>query len=115
MVFCCILQVYLEEPVEDPLETVSEAQPPSTVKEEEEMEQIYHLEDDPSGIEGAAFSARLPYDKLTTNEAACFPDVSEGPPQTQKLFLHIRNRMLQLWFDNPKEQLLPEAALLQVS
>lgn len=76
-------------------------------------------QDDPSGLslpglEGAAFSSRLPFDKMTATEAACFPDVSGGPPQTQKVFLHIRNRLLQLWLDNPKQQLLYENALPQV-
>lgn len=47
-----------------------------------------------SGLEGAAFQSRLPFDKLTSIEAACFPDVSGGPPQTQKVFLHIRNRIV---------------------
>ena len=64
-----------------------------------------------NGLEGAAFQSRLPFDKLTSTEAACFPDVSLGPPQTQKVFLHIRNRLLQLWLENPKQQLIIENAL----
>lgn len=48
-----------------------------------------------NGLEGAAFQSRLPFDKLTSTEAACFPDVSGGPPQTQKVFLHIRNRLVR--------------------
>lgn len=94
-----------------------------------------------NGLEGAAFQSRLPFDKLTSTEAACFPDVSGGPPQTQKVFLHIRNRLvssaykdinnstlfviylliycnnsiiifqLQLWLENPKQQLIVENAL----
>lgn len=71
-------------------------------------------QNDPTGLEGAAFASRLPYDKMTATEAACFPDVAQGPPQTQKVFLHIRNRLLQLWFDNPKQQLTCENALPQV-
>ncbi|XP_046979329.1 lysine-specific histone demethylase 1A isoform X2 [Schistocerca americana] len=83
-----------------------------SVKEvkEEEMEMDSEL-DDPTGLEGAAFQSRLPFDKLTANEASCFPDVAQGPPQTQKVFLHIRNRLLQLWLENPKQQLLLENAL----
>ncbi|ELT99209.1 hypothetical protein CAPTEDRAFT_225427 [Capitella teleta] len=57
--------------------------------------------DDPSGtrggLEGAAFQSRLPYDKMTAQEAACFPDIAQSSPQSQKLFLYIRNRILQLW------------------
>lgn len=49
-----------------------------------------------NGLEGAAFQSRLPFDKLTSTEAACFSDVSGGPPQTQKVFLHIRNRLVSM-------------------
>lgn len=83
-------------------------------EKEEENEQVDSEQDDPTGLEGAAFASRLPVDKMTTTEAACFSDVAQGPPQTQKVFLHIRNRILQLWFDNPKQQLMYENALPQV-
>ena len=53
-----------------------------------------------NGLEGAAFQSRLPFDKLTSTEAACFPDVSSGPPQTQKVFLHIRNRLVSTLIRN---------------
>lgn len=52
-----------------------------------------------NGLEGAAFQSRLPFEKLTSTEAACFPDVAGGPPQTQKVFLHIRNRLVSLYVD----------------
>lgn len=29
---------------------------------------------------------------MTSQEAACFPDIISGPQQTQKVFLYIRNR-----------------------
>lgn len=45
-----------------------------------------------SGLEGAAFQSRLPHDRMTSQEAACFPDIISGPQQTQKVFLYIRNR-----------------------
>ncbi|KAF7990616.1 hypothetical protein HCN44_000421 [Aphidius gifuensis] len=70
-----------------------------------------HVKELLNGLEGAAFQSRLPFDKLTSTEAACFMDVSSGPPQTQKVFLHIRNRLLQLWLENPKQQLIIENAL----
>ena len=42
-------------------------------------------------------------------EAACFPDLVT-PIQSQKLFLQLRNRILQMWLENPKLQLIgPEA------
>uniref|UniRef100_A0A8C7CQW0 Lysine-specific histone demethylase n=1 Tax=Oncorhynchus kisutch TaxID=8019 RepID=A0A8C7CQW0_ONCKI len=67
-----------------------------------------------SGVEGAAFQSRLPHDRMTSQEAACFPDIISGPQQTQKVFLYIRNRTLQLWLDNPKIQLTFEATAQQL-
>uniref|UniRef100_A0A672J5F5 Lysine-specific histone demethylase n=1 Tax=Salarias fasciatus TaxID=181472 RepID=A0A672J5F5_SALFA len=46
----------------------------------------------PKRVEGAAFQSRLPHDRMTSQEAACFPDIISGPQQTQKVFLYIRNR-----------------------
>lgn len=48
------------------------------------------------GLEGAAFQSRVPFDKMTSQEAACFPDILQGPPQAQKVFLYIRNRLVCL-------------------
>ena len=47
-------------------------------------------------MEGAAFQSRLPYDKLTSTEAGCFPDIASSSPQTQKLFLYIRNKLVSI-------------------
>lgn len=47
------------------------------------------------GVEGAAFQSRLPHDRMTSQEAACFPDIISGPQQTQKVFLYIRNRTVR--------------------
>lgn len=57
---------------------------------------LYLVKELLNGLEGAAFQSRLPFDKMTSTEAACFPDVSSGPPQTQKVFLHIRNRLVSI-------------------
>ncbi|XP_053381174.1 lysine-specific histone demethylase 1A-like [Mercenaria mercenaria] len=65
-------------------------------------------------LEGAAFQSRMPFDKMTSQEAACFPDILQGPPQAQKVFLYIRNRLLQIWLDNPKQQVTFENALPQI-
>ncbi|XP_076661793.1 lysine-specific histone demethylase Su(var)3-3 [Halictus rubicundus] len=84
------------------------------VKEEDDQDSDHedpHVKELLNGLEGAAFQSRLPFEKLTSTEAACFSDVSGGPPQTQKVFLHIRNRLLQLWLENPKQQLIVENAL----
>lgn len=111
----------MEEVAEDPLDTKQETNPetPGTASassntKAEDVVLPFSQDGDPPGLEGAAFSARLPIDKMTPNEAACFPDIEQGPPQSQKVFLHIRNRLLQIWFDNPKEQLVAENALPQV-
>ncbi|XP_034936968.1 lysine-specific histone demethylase 1A [Chelonus insularis] len=88
--------------------------PKLETKEEDDQDSDHedpHVKELLNGLEGAAFQSRLPFDKLTSTEAACFPDVSSGPPQTQKVFLHIRNRLLQLWLENPKQQLIIESAL----
>ncbi|XP_054167068.1 lysine-specific histone demethylase 1A-like [Oppia nitens] len=71
-------------------------------------------DEDPTGLEGAAFQSRLPYDKLTAQEAQAFPDVSTGSQSSIKIFLYIRNRILQLWIDNPKVQLSFESSLPQI-
>lgn len=49
-------------------------------------------------MEGAAFHSRLPFDKMTSDEAYCFSDVAHGPTQTQKVFLHIRNRLVYIQY-----------------
>lgn len=89
--------------------TVASAAAVEKVEEEEDEE-----EDLPQGLEGAAFSSRLPFDKMTSQEASCFPDVSQGPPPVQKMFLYIRNRLLQLWLENPRQELSLEIAIPQM-
>lgn len=100
----------------EPRKETSEAStaPKVETKEEDDQESDHedpHVKELLTGLEGAAFQSRLPFEKLTSIEAACFSDVSGGPPQTQKVFLHIRNRLLQLWLENPKQQLIIENAL----
>lgn len=87
---------------------------PMETEEQREVEEEEEEEDVPEGLEGAAFQSRLPFDKMTSQEASCFPDVSQGPPPVQKQFLYIRNRMLQLWVENPRQQLTLEHALSQL-
>ncbi|XP_011873166.1 PREDICTED: lysine-specific histone demethylase 1A [Vollenhovia emeryi] len=102
-----------ESAVPAPVPSVSKTE----VKEEDDQDSGHedpHVKELLNGLEGAAFQSRLPFDKLTSTEAACFPDISSGPPQTQKVFLHIRNRLLQIWLENPKQQLIVENALPQI-
>uniref|UniRef100_A0A8C1ZDM0 Lysine-specific histone demethylase 1A n=1 Tax=Cyprinus carpio TaxID=7962 RepID=A0A8C1ZDM0_CYPCA len=85
--------------------------PPIEEENDSEPEEPSGME---RGVEGAAFQSRLPHDRMTSQEAACFPDIIGGPQHTQKVFLYIRNRTLQLWLDNPKIQLTFEATVQQL-
>lgn len=51
------------------------------------------------GLEGAAFQSRLPFDKMTSNEEASFPDMTKCGFAAQLVFLNIRNRILQMWIE----------------
>ncbi|EDX11196.1 GD14861 [Drosophila simulans] len=64
-----------------------------------------------SGQEGAVFQSRLPFNKMTPNEEACFPDISRSGILGHRVFLNIRNSLLHMWVDNPKVQLSFEIAL----
>lgn len=97
-----------------------EAKKEELKKEDDKIKKDQDVEselDDPvvkelfSGLEGAAFQSRMPFDKMTSTEAACFPDISQSPLQTIKVYLHVRNRILQMWLDNPKQQLVVEHAI----
>lgn len=92
----------------------SKAEKSTTSNTSEDVEEMDSEHDDPTGLEGAAFQSRLPFDKMTSQEAACFPDIAQSVPQSQKMFLYIRNRLLQLWLENPKQQLVFETALSQM-
>ena len=49
-----------------------------------------------SGLEGAAFRSRLPFDKMVAAECKAFPDIGNGSPQSQKVFLYLRNRIVRM-------------------
>lgn len=97
--------------------TKKEAKKEETKADEEKNNDPESELDDPvikglfSGLEGAAFQSRMPFDKLTSIEAACFPDIANGTLQTMRVFLNIRNRILYLWLENPKQQLIIEHVL----
>ncbi|XP_066922413.1 lysine-specific histone demethylase 1A-like isoform X2 [Clytia hemisphaerica] len=65
-------------------------------------------------LEGSAFGARLPSDQMTAHEASCFQDISQGSTANQKKFLYIRNRIIQCWLSNPREELIVEHALAKI-
>ncbi|VEN60791.1 unnamed protein product [Callosobruchus maculatus] len=91
--------------------------PQATWSKDKKKEEADSEIDDPvikdlfSGLEGAAFQSRMPFDKLTSTEAACFPDIANAALQTVKVYLNIRNRILQMWLENPKQQLILEHAI----
>lgn len=60
-----------------------------------------------NSLEGAAFQSRLPFDKMSSLEAECFSDLQSAPPSTYA-FLQVRNRVLKMWFEDPKKQLTQE-------
>lgn len=90
-----------------PPEVKAKAASGATDDDGKKKEDLLGLPVEPTGLEGAAFQSRVPFDKMTQVEAACFPDLVT-PLATQKLFLHLRNRVLQMWLENPKVQLTLE-------
>lgn len=89
-----------------------------------------------SGLEGAAFQSRfvvvdhrffslvvskkfiscaaifrLPFEKMTSGEASSFADITKNGLAAQRVFLNIRNRILQMWIEDPKTQLTFENSL----
>ncbi|KAL7636863.1 UNVERIFIED_CONTAM: hypothetical protein RMT77_012621 [Armadillidium vulgare] len=79
--------------------------------EKEEADGEGEQEDMSLGLEGASFQSRMPADKMTTLEGSLFSDVSKGCSATLKLFLHLRNRTLQFWLENPLNELTYENLL----
>ncbi|XP_013138247.1 PREDICTED: lysine-specific histone demethylase 1A [Papilio polytes] len=61
-----------------------------------------------NSLEGAAFQSRLPFDKMSSLEAECFSDLQGASSHT---FIQMRNRILKLWFENPKKQLTQEGCV----
>ncbi|CAB4063611.1 Lysine-specific histone demethylase 1A,Lysine-specific histone demethylase 1 homolog 2,Lysine-specific histone demethylase 1 homolog 1,Protein FLOWERING LOCUS D,Lysine-specific histone demethylase 1 homolog 3,Possible lysine-specific histone demethylase 1 [Lepeophtheirus salmonis] len=92
-----------EDAEEDP-EAEEDTSKKEEEEEEEEEEDLMGLPVEPNGLEGAAFQSRVPFDKMTQVEAACFPGLLHNLA-AQKVFIKIRNRYLQMWLENPKEYL----------
>uniref|UniRef100_H2ZB31 SWIRM domain-containing protein n=1 Tax=Ciona savignyi TaxID=51511 RepID=H2ZB31_CIOSA len=67
-----------------------------------------------AGLEEAAFQSRLPYNEPSPEERDLFPDVIKDV-NSQVSFLNIRNRILQLWLDNPKVELIYEVAVQRLT
>lgn len=56
-------------------------------------------------------SRRLPFEKMTSGEESSFPEITKNGLVTQRIYLNIRNRLLQMWIEDPKIQLTYENAL----
>lgn len=48
---------------------------------------------------------------MTSGEASSFPDITKNGLAAQRVFLNIRNRILQMWIEDPKIQLTFENAI----
>lgn len=48
---------------------------------------------------------------MTSCEASSFPDITKNGLAAQRVFLNIRNRILQMWIEDPKIQLTFENAI----
>ena len=83
---------------------------PTTKVTDSKADDLLGLPVEPTGLEGSAFQSRVPNDKMTQVEAACFPDFVT-PLTSQKLFVQLRNRILQLWLENPRQQLVASDCL----
>ncbi|EAA00081.4 AGAP011661-PA, partial [Anopheles gambiae str. PEST] len=100
-------------------ETTTKADAPPTPKSKKrEVEEKSATGPDPNpyqelmtGLEGAAFQSRLPVDKMTASEAVCFPHIIKHGLVAQRVFLNVRNRILQMWIEEPTVQLTVENAL----
>lgn len=81
-------------------------------RESDNEEMDYSEDYEPKGLEGAAFSSRLPVDKMTDEEAEGFPDVTS--PATVKVFLHLRNTIISLWLESPRQELTQQSVLQSI-
>ena len=62
------------------------------------------------GLDGAAFSSRMPANRVTQCEGEFFPDVAHGSQSATMEFLFIRNKLLQTWLADPLTELTAEKA-----
>ena len=55
---------------------------------------VFTFEDGFLGLDGAAFSSRMPADKLTKQEIAFFSDIAQGSNSTILDFIFVRNKIV---------------------
>ncbi|XP_065836884.1 lysine-specific histone demethylase 1A-like isoform X2 [Oscarella lobularis] len=68
----------------------------------------------PTGLKGAAFQSRVPFRRMSKLEKRHFSTVEKEGGLVQRHFLEIRNRMLKIWLENPKEEFTRAKALSQI-
>lgn len=51
---------------------------------------------------------------MTAGEAACFPEITKNGLISQRVFLNIRNRILQMWVENPLMELTVENVIRRI-
>jgi lysine-specific histone demethylase 1 len=90
-------------------EAISEKFP--ELEDSSESEQSEGEEKLPSGLQGAAFASRLPASRMSKLEKRCFSDIDRQDMKSQKTFLYTRNRILQLWLEDPKHELTSDKAI----
>ncbi|XP_063675482.1 lysine-specific histone demethylase 1A-like isoform X2 [Bolinopsis microptera] len=91
------------------------------LQKEKEIDPDYDPEDDfddkeflsPKDLESAAFASRLPADRMTKQEAISFSEIF-NVKDSQAHFLYIRNRLLFVWLEDPKNKLTVENALPRI-
>nr|XP_019552721.2 possible lysine-specific histone demethylase 1-like [Aedes albopictus] len=93
---------------------VKKREPDPPVKDEKGEEGSNPHREIMAGLEGAAFQSRLPFEKMTASEAVCFPEITKHGLVAQRVFLNVRNRILQMWIENPTVQLTVENALKNI-
>lgn len=91
-------------------------------KEEDDDDTLkkVNYSEDSEALESAAFASRLRHDKMTIEESNLFRDILISDPhdkttqfENYRKFLYIRNKILQMWVDNPKVQLVIEDVLVK--
>ncbi|CAJ0946194.1 unnamed protein product, partial [Mesorhabditis belari] len=75
--------------------------------------EIFRWEDDEIALRAAASNSRLPWNQLSEHELEFFPEVKKDLADTQT-YLFIRNKILQLWLQEPNVEMKIEDALQQM-
>ncbi|KAF8366201.1 spr-5 [Pristionchus pacificus] len=74
---------------------------------------VFKWEDDDLALKSAANHSRLAHDKMSTQEMAAFSEIAENHISTT-IFLHVRNKILQMWLLEPNVECTLESAYDQI-